>query len=63
MSTEADSGTGAQIISLDAREEIRRVERPARSGWTGSSWRDYLLLVASLLLIALGLIFGLSGTS
>jgi hypothetical protein len=35
--------------------------RSSRFRWSGSLWSDYLLLIASLLLIALGLIFGFSG--
>jgi hypothetical protein len=62
-STEADGAAEAQFVSLQPQEEIRPGERSSRFGWAGSPWRDYLLLITSLLLIALGLIFGLSGSS
>lgn len=62
MSMEVRDGTDGHAVSLDSREEIWG-EASEDAGRTGSSWRDYLLLIISLLLIALGLIFGLSGTS
>ena len=52
----------AGVNSLDTREAVSS-EGAAASSWTESSWSNYLLLLTSLLLIALGLIFGLSGTN
>ena len=54
--------TEARVESVDSQEtSLSQVS--AGTSWWDSPWSNYLLLVASLLLIALGLIFGLSGTN
>ena len=62
MSTEVGE-TEVQAISPSIPEEVGVRDGSARSASAGLSWWDCLLLVASLVLIALGLIFGLAGGS
>jgi len=62
--TDTPPTSAGRISVFLEKEPLLKSDQEVRAHrWTGYRWRDLLLLVAALALIALGLLAGLSGHS